>query len=150
MVQRQEDDDVFQYLVWSSRLIGCARALCEALRGVQRLIDFDGTIAVPGAGGHQPRDAIRGVPLASFLAEAPFAVQTWNPPAAVRFFLELRPDLPRPELIIIAPMRDVTDEQGVFVDVGKDFAAFGISDAAIIDDMPAEAIHAPGCTILSP
>src|SRR5688572_20679821 len=130
MNEQHEDDDVFRYLVWSSRLISCARALREALRGVQRLIDFDGTIAVPGGGGHAPRDLIRGVPLAAFLAEVPFAVQTWNPPAAVRFFLELRPDLPRPELIIIAPMCDLLDEQGAFVDVGKDFAAFGISDAA--------------------
>ena len=150
MGQMHDGDDVFQYLVWSSRLINCGHALCEALRGVKRLIDFDGTIALPGAGGHAPRDAIRGVPLAAFLAEAPFAVQTWNPPAAIRFFLELRPDLPRPELIIIAPMRDVTDEHGAFVDVGKDFAAFGLSDAAIIDDLPAGAIHAPGCIILPP
>lgn len=150
MNEQYEDEDVFRYLVWSSRLIGCAQALREALRRVQRLIDFDGTIAVPGNGGHAPRDQIRGVPLAAFLAEVPFAVQTWNPPAAVRFFLELRQDLPRPELIIIAPMCDLLDERGAFVDVGKDFAAFGISDAAIIDDMPAASIHAPGCTILSP
>lgn len=146
----EEEEDLFRYLVWSSRWIGCANALRAALRGVRRLIDFDGTIAMPGEGGHSPRNAIRGVPLAEYLAEVPFAVQTWNPPAAIRFFLELRPDLPRPELIIIAPMCDLLDEQGAFVDVGKDFAAFGISDAAIIDDLPASSIHAPGCVILSP
>ena len=70
----------------------------ETLDRVRRFIDFDGTIA---EGHRRPRDEILGTPLAEFLAEEPFIVQTWNPGGAKIFFEVLFPDLPKPEMVVV-------------------------------------------------
>lgn len=147
---RHEEADVTRYVAWSSSGLTCPRTLRRIIRLLKRFIDFDGTITVPTAAGIVARGTLRGMLLGEDLAETPHAVQTWNPVTAMRFFLEDRPELPRPELILIAPMCDVVDDEGRFVDVGKDLGALGIRGADVIDDMPAASILAPGCVILPP
>jgi len=135
------------YVIWpEEKELGDAGVI-EAIRSVRRLVDFDGTITLPGK--LEGRGRIRGRLLEDFLAEEPYVVQTWNPLAAVLFFTEQRPELAKPLLILITPMLDVMDG-GRLVAVGKDFAPFGISGVDIFDDMLPEHIRAPGCAILPP
>lgn len=143
----EEGEGVLRYLAWSPRAFRSADSLRAALRRIRRFIDFDGTIAAPRSFAPMPR--LRGKPLAAFLAEAPYAVQTWNPVSAMRFFLDDHPKLPRPRMVLVAPMREFRGERGE-IGIGKDFSRLGIGGAHIIDDMPAESIRAPGCVVLPP
>lgn len=143
----ENGEGVLRYLAWSPRAIRSAPALRAALRRIRRFIDFDGTIAVPRS--LAPMPFLRGKPLAAYLGEAPFAVQTWNPVSALRFFLDDHPRLPRPRMVLVAPMREIRGERGTLT-IGKDFSRLGIGGAHIIDDMPAESIRAPGCVVLPP
>lgn len=139
--------DLAGYVFWPEPKEFGDDGVIEAIRGVRRLIDFDGTITLPGS--RKARGSIRGTPLREFLAEEPYVVQTWNPDAAVRFFIEDRPELARPLMILVAPMLDVVVD-GDLVAIGKDLSLFGAAGAAIFDDMRPEHIHAPGCVILPP
>ncbi len=143
-----EGEGMLRYLAWAPRRIRSASALRAAMRRIRRFIDFDGTIAAPRS--LAPMASLRGKPLAAYLAEAPFAVQTWNPVSAMKFFLDDHPRLPRPKMVLVAPMREIIGERGALVAIGKDFSRLGIGGAHIIDDMPAESIRAPGCVVLPP
>jgi len=140
-------EDVGLYVAWPTLEMFVWSGMRQALDGLKRFVDFDGTITKPGT--FEARTSISGRPLAEFLGEEPYAVQTWNPVSAIRFFESDRPDLPKPRLILMTPMYDVLDD-GILLAIGKDFSAFGITGAAIFDDMPSSHINAPGCVILPP
>jgi hypothetical protein len=112
-------------------------------RTVRRFIDFDQTVAFRAPGEYRA-PTLRGKPLAEFLSEEPFIVQTINPNGAALFFGFDFPELPKPVMIIMPPGRYA--DSGIW----KDFEMLGITGATIIDDLPAHEIHAPGCLILPP
>lgn len=140
-----DDNELLRQVAWPERGSCTAEHIREMLRSTGRYVDLEGTIAA--APDLRPVATVRGSPLSAFLAEVPYVCQTWNPMGAVAFF-ERNPDLMRPVLVIAVP---------VFVDIssagpgfGKDFTIFGITNAEIVDDLPAECIRAPGCTLLRP
>lgn len=140
-------EDLGLYIAWPANESCLWTGIKQALSGLKRFVDFDGTITVPGS--MKGRTLLRGRPLAEFLGEEPYAVQTWNPVSAIRFFDLDRPDLPKPRLILMTPMYDILDGDLVLA-IGKDFSLLGITGVAIFDDMPSSHINAPGCVILPP
>lgn len=87
---------------WPSDLSG--EEVVERIRLTNRFIDFDGTLVLDPMGSIRPelRMVMCGKPVAEFLGEEPFVVQTWNLPGA-RAFFEAHPELSQPILIIEPP-----------------------------------------------
>ena len=135
-----------RYVFWPKPCPYSGQEIREIFAKVRRFVDYDGTIAGPR---FTPRPKLCGRPLADFLSEEPFIVQTMNPEGARIFFRERHPELPQPVLIIVTPGFAFTDRKGR-PDLGKDLAALGISGVTVIDDLPPEGINAPGCTIVGP
>jgi hypothetical protein len=136
-----QDSALFDAATWSrqrpSRVIAAVRLTAR------RFIDFDGTLTDEFG---FPRQLLCGLPVTRLLAQEPFIIATWNPPAAAAHFDRFA-DLPRPLLIMSPPPTYFEFAE----DVGKDFAALGITGALIIDDLaPRGLIHAPGCRVIGP
>ena len=135
-----------ELIVWTdSSQPGLEEGPEQLLARIKRLIDFDGTITEPGQTA-VARQTICRRPLIEFLGEEPYVVQTWNPTQAIDFFVKHRPDLPRPLMIIVAPV-DLSPDGP---ESGKDFSGLGLRGALIVDDLGAAAIKAPGCQIVPP
>lgn len=123
----------------------------------RRHIDFDGTLKDLATG--RARDPFYGKPLAGFLAEEPFLVQTWGPEDAVPFF-QRRPDLPQP-LLILMPAGISLAVTDLWFDpceidpefsgtrwTWKDLPGVGIRTGTVFDDDP-HCLWAPGCDVVS-
>lgn len=140
------DTRLCRYVIWPDDPAPTDAEFRKAFDDVMRFIDFDGTISEPFM---QPRGTLCGEPLAEFLGQEPFIVQTWNPGGAIEFFTELHPDYPQPVMVIVVPQFRYTDDDGKR-QRGKDFTVFCISGKIIIDDRPKHEIRAPGCIVLQP
>lgn len=139
-------NNLSELIVWSDLSRTDRESAPERLLSrIKRMIDFDGTITEPGQ-LTVARQTICRRPLVEFLGEEPYVVQTWNPTEAIAFFTRHRPDLPRPLMIISAPIDLSADGP----DVGKDFSGLGIKGVLIVDDLGASAIKAPGCWVITP
>jgi len=141
-----------------------AKDIRQALLQAERYIDFDGTITDETIGSRHsgrigaPRKTFCGVPLAAFLAQKPYVIQTGGAEGAVPFF-ERRPHLHQPLLIIAPPLISVATHDLWFdpaqVDptfdgsawVWKDLAAMGITRGEVYDDWKGH-VFAPGCAII--
>jgi hypothetical protein len=141
------DERLVKHVFWPDPCPYDAAGIRLLFRHVRRYVDLDGTIATRA--GRFVRPSLRGKTVAEFLAEEPFIVQTWNPEGAIMFFAERYPEYPKPILIIFPPGFPFINAEGR-EDIGKDFAALGITGATIIDDWPPSDFNAPGCAILPP
>lgn len=141
------DERLAKHVFWPDPCPYDAAGIRQLFRQVRRFIDLDGTISTHA--GRFVRPSLRGKPVAEFLAEEPFIVQTWNPEGAIMFFAERYPDYPKPLLVIVVPGFPFTNGEGM-PDIGKDFEALGITGVTIIDDWPPSDFNAPGCVILPP
>jgi hypothetical protein len=141
----RDDESLLQYVWWPKNPRKSAGEVRAILDRVQRFVDFDGTIV---GDGMVPRGKILGRPLAEFLAEQAYVIQTWNPDGARKFFGEMFPEFSQPELILVPESLVEGDAMPDFV--GKNFAALGVTDKIIIDDALDCEIYAPGCAVLKP
>ncbi len=129
----------------------------DRLDAAERFIDFDDTLWLVDRGF--ARMDFCGKPLARFLAERPFVMQTWNPEDASRFFLE-SPGLAQPLLVVEPPTLQVRVEDldfdpctadsnfdGLFW-VWKDLSALGVHGKEVFDDDP-DHLFAPGCRVVT-
>lgn len=147
------DEELFARVRWPLRLT--IVEIRDRIKSTSRFIDHDDTLVV----GRRMRDSFCGFPLAEFLAQKPFLLQTWGSDGAVAFFRQ-RPLLPQPCLIISPPprrfaVRDLAfDPMKADPDfsgdgwVCKDLAALGITHGEVYDDSP-HRVWAPGCRIIS-
>lgn len=144
-------------LRWPLGLFSLEEILARVAQA-KRFIDFDETVFDNSE--RRPFDLLCGKPIAEFLREEPFIVQTWNsdPENVARVFVEAA--FPEPLLIIAPPCKDIIHsppfwypprQKFIRESVAKDFEALGLKNIVIIDDFVDNfGIHAPGCTLLAP
>ena len=156
------DEELVGRVRWPTGLD--AQTVRLILTQVTRYIDFDGTITDESIGSPHsgriggPRGTICGMPLAAFLAQEPFVIQTGGAEGAIPFF-QRRPTLPQPLLIIAPPMISARTDDLWFDPahvyptfdgsawLWKDLAALGIERGEVYDDWRGH-VWAPGCTII--
>lgn len=136
------DEELLNIVFGLNRLT--ANELRRILAETKRYIGFEGTIASLGI----IKETLRGQPLAEFLAEKPYIIQTLDPVMASYFFRN-HPALPQPVLVLEIPYGQVGETGRGSPIIGKNFACLGLKDVEIIDANPAT-VFAPGCIVLPP
>lgn len=148
------DEELVKRLRWPFGL--SAKEIRTRLARVERHIDFDGTVTDEQ---ERIRPTFCGRPLADFLAEEPFILQTWGSKGAVPFF-QRHPHLPQP-FLIISPTPISVASRDLWFDplaidpdfsgsrwLWKDLHALGVVRGTVYDDWIGH-VWAPGCHIVS-
>lgn len=156
------DDELLKHIHDPTGLpVGEAR---RRLAAAKRFVDLDNTLY--DHENERLRSTFCGRPLAAFLGESPWVLQSWNPEGAVTFVL-LNRHLPPPLLVVEPPglrvpksslgdlysgLRFIEAPDGLAEDdewVFKDLFALGATDVEVYDDFGPGGIHAPGCRVIS-